>query len=268
MNSCIYKCRIKHTRVSPKTYKFDYDQIYYAIDLDELPSISNNMTFFSHNRLNIFSIKDKDYLDSSANTIKQKLNTWLKKSDYPIHEGKVILLTMPRLLNRIFNPINFYFLLECKNKYSRAVIEVNNTFGESHLYILNDLTVNGGLKSATRPKQFHVSPFNPMSGYYNFYLSEIDNDIQTKIELIRDNELIMFTQLIGDKTILTNSNLLKSVLPSLISNWLTVPKIMINAAFLYFASKLKFHPKPPPISKQTYRSPKQHYTKYIKTKFK
>ena len=83
MNSCIYKCRIKHTRVLPKTYKFDYDQIYYAIDLDELPSISNNMSFFSHNRLNIFSIKDKDYLDSSANTIKQKLNTWLKKSDYP-----------------------------------------------------------------------------------------------------------------------------------------------------------------------------------------
>ena len=57
-----------------------------------------------------------------------------------------------------------------------------------------------------------------MSGYYNFYLSEIGNDIQTKIELIRDNELIMFTQLIGDKSILNNSNLLKSVLPSLISN--------------------------------------------------
>ena len=268
MNSCIYKCKIGHTRIWPKKYKFDYGQIYYAIDLDELPSISKKIKFFSHNKPNIISIKNKDYLDSSSNTIKGKLNNWLIKNGYPTHEGRVILLTMPRILNRIFNPINFYFLLDVGNKYSRAVIEVNNTFGESHLYILNNLKNKGKLKSTSKPKQFHVSPFNSMDGHYNFHLSEIGDEVQTEIELIRDNRLVMFTQLNGFKSVLTTSNLLKSTLPSLISNWLTVPKIMLNAAFLYFISKLKFHPKPKPISKNTYMSPKQHYTRHIRTRFK
>ena len=268
MKSCIYKCKITHSRIRPKKHYFDYNQIFYAIDLDELSHLSQNIKFFSHNKFNVFSIKDKDYLDSSSNTIKEKLNDWLIQSEYPIHQGRTILLTMPRIFNRIFNPINFYFLLDRDNEYSRAIIEVNNTFGESHLYILNDLTDDGGLKSASKPKQFHVSPFNSMDGYYNFYLSEIGDGIQTKIELIRDGNLIMYTNLNGTKSILNNATLIKSIFPSLISNWLTVPKIMVNAAFLYFISKLKFHPKPTPISKHTYRSPKQHYTKYIRTKFK
>ena len=268
MKSYIYKCRIKHSRIKPKKHYFDYNQIYYAIDVDELDTLSQNIKFFSHNKFNIFSIKDKDYLTSSSNTIKEKLNEWLIQNGNQIHEGQILLLTMPRILNRIFNPINFYYLLDRENEYSRAVVEVNNTFGESHLYILNDLKSKDGIKSTTKPKQFHVSPFNSMDGQYNFHLSEITEVIQAKIELIRENNLIMFTQLDGNRSSLNNSNLLKSIMPSLISNWLTVPKIMINAAFLYFITKLQFHPKPKPISKNTYRSPKQHYTKYIRTKFK
>ena len=42
-------------------------------------------------------------------------------------------------MGMVFNPVNFYFRINQKAELVRALVEVNNTFGDSHLYPLNNL---------------------------------------------------------------------------------------------------------------------------------
>jgi len=54
-----------------------------------------------------------------------------------------------------------------------AILEVNNTFGEKHLYLIskqpyNAVTSPGFTYSTFLPKDFHISPFAERSGGYIF----------------------------------------------------------------------------------------------------
>ena len=50
-----------------------------------------------------------------------------------------------------------------------GVVEVNNTFGDRHVYPLNDSEQTAAYRwEATRDKEFHVSPFNNLTGTYHF----------------------------------------------------------------------------------------------------
>jgi DUF1365 family protein len=73
VRSMIYKGRIFHQRKTPVKYAFGYPFYFYAFDLDELDLISKENLFFSYNKFNVFSINDKDRLDPSGGTIKEKL---------------------------------------------------------------------------------------------------------------------------------------------------------------------------------------------------
>jgi DUF1365 family protein len=50
-------------------------------------------------------------------------------------ETRILLLTLPRFLGYAFRPVSFY-LLEKNGKIETMVAEVNNTFGERHLYAI------------------------------------------------------------------------------------------------------------------------------------
>ena len=41
----------------------------------------------------------------------------------------------PRIFGYVFNPITVYYCLE-NNKISAMIYEVNNTFGEDHIYVV------------------------------------------------------------------------------------------------------------------------------------
>lgn len=82
----------------------------------------------------------------------------------------ILLVTMPRILGYVFNPVSFYLCLD-NNKALRAVLcEVHNTFGEQHSYLCanpdhSSITPDQWLESE---KVFHVSPFLDREGNYKF----------------------------------------------------------------------------------------------------
>ena len=50
--------------------------------------------------------------------------------------ARVELLTMPRMFGHVFNPVSFHYCYRADGSVRCVVAEVNNTFGERHLYIL------------------------------------------------------------------------------------------------------------------------------------
>ena len=74
------------------------------------------------------------------------------------------------MLGYVFNPVSFWVCHQADGSVGAVLAEVNNTFGETHHYLLAN---PGGepLRSGetlTARKVFHVSPFMAVSGHYRF----------------------------------------------------------------------------------------------------
>jgi len=79
--------------------------------------------------------------------------------------GEVWLHCYPRVLGYTFKPVSFWYCHAADNSLRAIVVEVNNTFGERHCYLL-DRPQYGVEQRAN--KVFHVSPFCAVQGDYRF----------------------------------------------------------------------------------------------------
>jgi len=60
-----------HSRREPSRNTFRYRVSYFLLDLDELPQIERRLTLVSHNRRNVVSFRDRDYLDGDGTPLKE-----------------------------------------------------------------------------------------------------------------------------------------------------------------------------------------------------
>ena len=56
MNSCIYNGIIKHQRFTPIKHSLNYNTFSLFVDLDEIESLTKNISIFSLNKFNIFRL--------------------------------------------------------------------------------------------------------------------------------------------------------------------------------------------------------------------
>ncbi|MDA3895068.1 MAG: DUF1365 domain-containing protein [Desulfobacteraceae bacterium] len=255
MNSKIYTGFVEHERYQPILHKFKYQIYFYGLDLDELQQLDQKLFLFGYNRLRPASIHDSDYLDDRPGSIKEKLLRILMEKDPSLSVSSIQIITSARYLNFIFNPVSFYYCFDDQNKIVAVVVEVNNTFGERHVYIPDKTKSTGDMEKYHTQKVFHVSPFNNLEGEYDFFFpppdNEPDNKIDIRIDLIRDNEKAFSARLRGKPLELTSFHLLKMMLRHPIVPHLTKPRIFMEAARLYFSKHLKYHDKPEPVSLMT-----------------
>jgi hypothetical protein len=88
--------------------------------------------------------------------------------------GAITLMTMPRVLNYVFNPLSVYFCHRRDGELAALVHEVSNTFGERHFYVLPPATVQEGVITQACDKDFFVSPFLEMNLRYEFHVTPPD----------------------------------------------------------------------------------------------
>ena len=79
--------------------------------------------------------------------------------------GEVWLHCYPRVLGYTFKPVSFWYCHTVQGALRAIVVEVNNTFGERHCYLLDRPRYGHELRA---DKVFHVSPFCPVEGGYRF----------------------------------------------------------------------------------------------------
>jgi DUF1365 family protein len=85
-------------------------------------------------------------------------------------DGEIVLYAFPRMLGYVFNPVSFWVCHRANGSVAAVLAEVNNTFGETHHYLLahpQGEPLKSGETLAAR-KDFHVSPFCDVRGHYTF----------------------------------------------------------------------------------------------------
>ena len=245
-----------HARLSPVQHQFRYPVFTFAFDLDELHELDRTVNGFGYNRTALLSLHDRDYLRGEG-TIRERLMRFLKVAGCDDGIARVELLTMPRMFGHVFNPVSFYYCRRADESIRCVVAEVNNTFGERHLYILPHPEAGDTSfpMQFQHEKEFHVSPFNDMRGKYEFSLSELGQDMRLVINLVRDGQKILTAVLWGRAVELDSRTLRANVFRypfRIVSN---LPRISWQAAKLYFLRKLPVYQKPTPSHPMTIAIP-------------
>ena len=244
MNSRIYSGNVMHARQTPVAHRWTFPYIFYAIDLDELAQLDQEVGGFAYNRWRPVSLRDADYL-CGRGSIRDRLAERVNMDGVE----RVILVTVARFMIRVFNPVSFYYCLRADGTPACMVAEVNNTFGERHLYVLEG--GEGFPLTREQAKQFHVSPFNNMEGQYNFTFSKPGEELRITIRLVRDGATVMDAVVWGMGVPLTTGNLWKALLRHPFTAAMTVPRILWQAALLHYRKKLPVFTKPAPASPMT-----------------
>jgi cyclopropane-fatty-acyl-phospholipid synthase len=252
MKSRLYIGKVIHARLSPVEHRFSYPVYVTAFDLDELQQANRSITGFGYNHFNLLSLRDKHYFWGEG-SIKERLLRVLQDKGCPLAFSRFEQVTMPRVLGVAFVPVSFYYCYAQDGTLGCVVAEVNNTFCQRHVYILDKpLGDTSGYPVRYRQdKQFYVSPFNSMAGYYLFSFSELGEHMRISITLFRDGQKIFVAALVGDAQALTGGNLLKTALRYPFGAALSFPRICWQAGKLYYRKKLQVQARPVPTHPMT-----------------
>ncbi len=169
--------------------------------------------------------------------------------------GKVILVTAARFFNYIFNPISFFYCHDNHGLLVCVIAQVRNTFGEMHLYLLDakDAEKVDGRLHFRADKQFHVSPFFPLRGHYEFRLTEPGEAIDNTLNYHVNDQLALIARIHGQAEPLTTNSLARTIIAHPVCAVLTMPRILWQAAKLYWQRRLTVYHKPVPDSVMTIR---------------
>jgi len=252
--SNLYEGEITHARTKPVKHNFSFPIYTFVLDLDELELLDKKIRFFGYNRGSVFTLYDSDYLGSGQGSIKEKLKNWLNKFGYEEKYTTVKMITTLRVFKHTFNPVIFYYCLDSEDNIVYHVAEVHNTFGEGHLYILKN-----GKKSKVGteylvPKEFHVSPFNKVEGDYNFHFSQLKEKLDVRINVSKNNKNFFYARISGNAQKITRYKLVKLIMKYPLRTLLVIPKILAEAAKLYYVKNLEIIDKPDPSSERTYEA--------------
>ena len=109
---------------------------------------------------------------------RDKLTWFLERHGVTLPSGAVRVLTGLRVLGYVFNPVSFFYCYEADESLALVVAEVNNTFGETHCYVLDHLRPAGHAVQADADKVFHVSPFSGDAGALPLHARPAGRDLR------------------------------------------------------------------------------------------
>ncbi|WP_040706621.1 DUF1365 domain-containing protein [Oceanibaculum indicum] len=185
--SCLYRGRVTHSRLSPFRHKFHYRVFSLLVDLDELPALDAGLRLFSYNRANLLSFHDRDHGPRDGSPLRPWVERHLAAAGIDNDGGRISLLCFPRLMGFVFNPLSIYYCRDRQDRLTAILYEVKNTFGQQHGYLLPVPADRqpGAPILQRQEKGFYVSPFMPMECRYRFRLNEPDESLSI---LIRQDE--------------------------------------------------------------------------------
>lgn len=209
-----------HHRFSPKEHRFLYRLFMFAIDLDELENLHRKLRLFSVNRRNLYSFRDGDFLPNSetlhnpsapsvitasAGRLKERVLAHLAGQRIDLNGGRVMLVTLPRVLGYLFNPVSFYFCYDRTGQPVAALAEVTNTFKEMKPFVLGpDTQQRGGVFALRTPKYFYVSPFSDMDVAFDFILRVPGDRLSVQIDDYDAGQRTLTSTLTGPRRPLTD----------------------------------------------------------------
>jgi hypothetical protein len=154
--------QVRHTRLRPARNAFAYPTFFLLLPMRSMRT--GGAGAVPHNRFGTLSFWDRDHGEGGDDALAW-LDALLRGEGIDDADGEAWLHCYPRVLGYAFKPVSFWYCHRQDGSLRAIVVEVNNTFGERHCYLL-DAPAWG--REVEARKVFHVSPFCEVSGRYRF----------------------------------------------------------------------------------------------------
>jgi DUF1365 family protein len=208
--SALFPGHVTHARLKPKTHRLSYSIYSLLLDLDELEVLDRSLRWFSVDRFNLFSFYRKDRCDRSGKSLRQQVEASMRAAGISPDDGRITLLTMPRLLGWAFNPLSIFFCYRLDGTVAAILWEVDNTFGERHAYVIPAADPVGGEITQDCDKALYVSPFMDMDLHYRFRVRPPTDRLAVAIDTSDAEGLVLTARHLARRVELTDRALLSA----------------------------------------------------------
>jgi uncharacterized protein len=179
--------QVRHTRLRPKRHSFDYDTFFLMLPMRALPheGAQGGLAVNQRGAISFFDADHGDGRGPESGGALAWLDALLQSEGIEDAAGEIWLHTYPRVLGYTFKPVSFWYCHRADGSLRAIVVEVNNTFGERHCYLLD--SPRYGLELQAH-KCFHVSPFCRVEGQYRFRFMRTHHDGQDRTVVRVDHD--------------------------------------------------------------------------------
>lgn len=235
MHSAVYRGHLRHERSAPKRHAFVQKLYMLYLDLDEVGSWKSGW-LFGIGKWRPLSFRPTDYLSKGQVIAEVKNQLQIDLT------GPVRLLTQVRSFGYVFNPVSFYYCFDADGQTLQAVVaEITNTpWSERHRYTLR--ASENGVR-ARFAKQFHVSPFFPMTHDYDWRLPVPGNSLAVRMINYQKNQPVFCAQLTLRRREFSTRTLVAAILRHPFMA-LKVHTAIYLHAFLLWCKRVPFFPHP------------------------
>jgi uncharacterized protein len=232
---------VRHTRLRPARNAFAYPTYFLMLPMRSLAEQGAGL--LARNRSAAISFHDKDHGDGRADAL-QWIDELLKSEKIEDATGEAWLHCYPRVLGYSFKPVSFWYCHRLDGSLRAVVVEVNNTFGERHVYLLDHVHYGQELTST---KVFHVSPFCNVEGQYRFRFMTTPQRSRTVARIDYDDAqgALINTSVSGDLQPLNRQAVRKALFSYGAMTLAVIARIHWQALKLFF-KRVPFFSKPSP----------------------
>lgn len=216
---------VTHARRTPLVHSFSYRYFQWLVDLDHLPRLRFPLSLFARFRA-------RDHFDRGrlGGGIRGDLERFLANRGVTLEQtDRVIMLAHARVFGYTFNPMGAFWCLTADGGVRAVVIEVHNTFGERHAYVLHP----DDRGRASVAKEFYVSPFNDTEGTYAMRIHLRRDAVGVAIGLDRRGARVLDASVLGTPIPATTRNLLATVVRHGLTPQRTTVLIRIHGIYLW-----------------------------------
>ncbi len=171
--------QVRHTRLRPQRNAFAYPTYFLMLPMRALRA--QGPGHLARNHPAALAFHDRDHGDGRADSLAW-LDEVLRAHGVMDATGEVWLHTYPRVLGYAFKPVSFWYCHRPDGSLRAVLVEVNNTFGERHCYLLDEPRYGVPCEAS---KVFHVSPFCPVRGRYRFVFMRTERAEQAPRTVVR-----------------------------------------------------------------------------------
>ena len=151
---------MRHRRTRHTVYDFTHGVWYIELDLDEIEAVERRIRALSIERPNILEFRRSDHLDGVRRSPAEAVRGRVLAQGLAIDGWRVSLVTYPRVLGFVFNPVSFYLCRDRDGVLRHMIAEVNNTHGEREVYDFpRDASSGRRDYRSVAAKRMYVSPF-------------------------------------------------------------------------------------------------------------
>ncbi|MEZ4503997.1 MAG: DUF1365 domain-containing protein [Dehalococcoidia bacterium] len=212
LRSRLLRGQVRHRRGRHTDYDFTHSAWYLELDLDEVEVAGRRLRLLSTSGRHLLEFRARDHLDGSGRPLAEAVRARLRGLGYAPAEWRIALVTYPRVLGFVFNPVSFYLCRDEAGALRHVIAEVNNTHGEREVYDFpRDPAHQGSVYRSHATKRMYVSPFIEADARYELRVLDEPERLQISITEYEGSEQTLFARMLLGRRALTDGELAQAL---------------------------------------------------------